>query len=106
LRINQKQRDIYNKHFIMKEKLKRIIVQLFATHLGRILVGAILIVIGGSMSPLGIIGENIYNVDEGIFWWVLFYIGMVLIVGESLLLITFGLIINPIRGIIRKIKNK
>lgn len=90
----------------MKEKIRRTFLQLFATHIGRILVGAILFIIGGIMSPNGSIGEYIYDYDEGKFWLVLFYIGMVLWVGEALLFITYGLIINPIKSLIDKIKKK
>jgi hypothetical protein len=90
----------------MKEKIKHIFLQTFATHIGRILFGALLSLVGGIMTPSGTIGELIYNYDEGGFWKVLFYIGMALVVGEGLLFIVYGIIINPIKSLIKKIKNK
>ena len=90
----------------MKEKIRKTFLQLFATHIGRILVGAILFIIGGIMSPNGSIGEYIYDYDEGKFWLVLFYIGGLLWVGECMLFIVYGLIINPIKALRDKIKKK
>ena len=90
----------------MKDKVKRILLQTFATHIGRIMFGALLSIVGGIMTPNGTIGELIYNYDEGGFWKVLFYIGVILFTGECLLFIAYGLIINPIKSLIKKIKNK
>ena len=89
----------------MKEKFKRIMLQIFATHIGRILLGAILMIVGGIMTPFGTIGELIYDYDQGGFWKVLFYIGIALLVGESLIMMAYAWVINPIRAL-KERKNK
>jgi hypothetical protein len=90
----------------MKAKIKHILLQLFATNIGRILVGVVLSLIGGIMSPNGTIGEMIYDYNEGMLWLVIFYIGTTLWVGHVIVFILSGLIINPIKSFIGKIKNK
>jgi hypothetical protein len=88
----------------MKDKIRHLALQLFATHIGRILVGIVLCLVGGILSPNGTIGELLYDYDQGVFWTWMFYIGTALWTGEALLLITYGLIINPIKGLINKLK--
>lgn len=81
-------------------------LQIFATHIGRIALGALLMIVGGVMTPNGSIGELIYNYDEGTFWYVLFYIGIALLGFETLLFLIYGWIINPIRDLRERRKNK
>ncbi len=86
------------------EKFKKGLKQVFLTHIGRIIFGVVLTIIGGILSPNGTIGELVYDYDQGVFWTWMFYIGTILWVGECLLFITYGLIINPIKGLIKKFK--
>ena len=86
------------------EKFKRLLKQMFLTHIGRIAVGIILSFVGGILSPNGTIGELVYDYDQGVFWTWMFYIGTVLWAGECLLFIIYGLIVNPIKALIKKIK--
>ena len=79
-------------------------MQLFTTHIGRVLVGGVLLLIGGIMSPNGTIGENIYSYGEGDLWVYMFYVGIALFSSEVLLFITYGVIVNPIRTLIEKRK--
>jgi hypothetical protein len=67
----------------MKEKLRRILAQMFLTHLGRLFfVAAPLIIIGGLMSPYGTIGEYIdYKKDVTVFDWMM-YLGALILVVE------------------------
>jgi hypothetical protein len=52
----------------MKWTFKRIMAQIFLTHIGRILLAALFLIIGGIMSPYGTIGEHInYKSDYTIF---------------------------------------
>ena len=90
----------------MKDKIRKGLAQIFLTHIGRIVLGAFLLFVGGIMTPNGSIGELIYDYDEGGFWKVLFYIGMTLFLGEGALFLVYGLIINPIRSLIEKLKKK
>jgi signal peptidase I len=74
----------------MKDKFRRILLQIFATHLGRLFfLAAPLMIIGGMMSPNGVIGEyinykNNFTVFDGMlivgvlilvveFFWMMFY---------------------------------
>ncbi len=90
----------------MKWTFKKIITQIFLTHIGRIGLSALLIVIGGIMSPYGVIGENIYDWNEGKLWSILMYIGGGSITIEILLFIIYAWIINPINALIERNKNK
>jgi hypothetical protein len=85
-------------------KFKRMLKQVFLTHIGRGGLGIALSLIGGIMSPNGTIGEWIYDYDQGTFWLGMFYVGTALWVGEASLFIVHGLIINPIKALIKKLK--
>lgn len=67
----------------MKDKIRRILLQIFATHLGRLfLLAAPLMIIGGIMSPYGTIGEYIdYKRDVTVFD-VMMWIGAGILVVE------------------------
>jgi hypothetical protein len=86
------------------EKLKQLLKRTFLTHIGRILLGITLCIVGGVLTPNGSIGEWIYDYDQGAFWVGMFYLGTALWVGEALLFIVFGAIINPIKSLIKKFK--
>jgi len=68
--------------------------------------GGVLLIFGGIMTPNGVIGELIYDYDEGLIWKILYYTGLVLIVGQGSAMIIYGLIINPIKRFIDKRKKK
>ena len=86
------------------EKFKQKLKQVFLTHIGRGALGIILCIVGGVLTPNGSIGEWIYDYDQGAFWVGMFYIGTALWVGEVLLFILFGVIVNPIKALIKKLK--
>jgi len=90
----------------MKLTFKKIMSQIFLSHIGRIGLSALLLVIGGIMSPYGIIGENIYHWDEGKLWSILMYIGGVTITIQILLFIIYAWVINPIKALRERNKNK
>jgi len=81
----------------MKWTFKRIISQIFLTHMGRILLAGLLLIVGGIMSPNGTIGEYIYDYDKGIIWTYMAYVGAATLMIETLISITYGWVINPIR---------
>lgn len=81
----------------MKWTVKRMMSQIFLTNIGRILLSALLLVIGAFMAPDGAIGMYIYGHDEGIFWnWVMI-IGVVGLLIHVLIAIVYAWIINPIK---------
>jgi len=90
----------------MLDKIKRVLVMLVTTHIGRLLLGCSLMILAGMMTPYGIVGELIYDYDEGLIWKILFYTGIALFVGQGLAMIIYGLIIRPIKNLIDKRKNK
>jgi len=90
----------------MLDKIKRVMVTLVTTHIGRILLSCGLILFGGIMTPFGIIGELIYDYDEGLVWKILFYTGVVIFLGQGLMMIIYGLFIRPIKNLIDKRKKK
>ena len=79
-------------------KLLKKLYWLVITHLGRLLLAVILIVIGGLMSPEGTIGELIYNYDKGYGWHIPLCIGVIILLVETLIMITYAWVINPIRN--------
>jgi len=86
----------------MKEPNKYIqtLQQIFLTHLGRIVLGALLFFFGLIMAREGgAIGELVRDpYKQGIDWWLwIGRIGGVLMVGEGLLMMVYAWIINPIR---------
>lgn len=90
----------------MKWTFKRILAQLFLTHIGRIGVGGLFLIIGGLLSPYGIIGENIYDYEEGRVWTIMSYIGVATLLIEFSIFFTYAWIINPIRDLKERRKNK
>ena len=81
------------KEKIMKDRIRKMLKQIFLTHIGRLFfVAAPLLIIGGIMSPNGSIGELIYDYGEGGFWHVLFYIGLGIFAIECGLFILYGLL--------------
>ena len=71
----------------MKDKIKKILAQMFLTHIGRIFfVAAPLIIIGGVMSPYGTIGEYIdYKRDITVFDYMM-YVGISIVLIEFILM--------------------
>lgn len=82
------------------EKLKEKIKWLFITHLGRIVIGAILVVIGGSLSRDGVIGEAIRNPQNydnfDIFFWIMI-LGIMILLGYTIVMMAYAWVINPLR---------
>ena len=86
------------------KNLKQILSQIFLTHIGRISLGICLSIIGLVLSCDGAIGElyrNPYYVTTD-WWLVIGVIGTTLWVTNGLLFIVFGLIINPIKMLMKK----
>lgn len=83
----------------MKSKL----LYLFKAHFGRIILGMILVVAGGSFSQNGIFG-SLWEVPAFDIPFFVMMAGWALVLFESALLMVYGIIINPIRA--WKEKNK
>jgi heme/copper-type cytochrome/quinol oxidase subunit 1 len=67
----------------MKEKLRKILAQMFLTHLGRLFfVAAPLMLIGGLMSPYGSIGQYLDYKKDFTGWDVMMIIGAGILVVE------------------------
>lgn len=60
----------------------------------------------GLLSSNGAIGQYIYNYGEGRFWDILMWIGVILLVGEGALMLVYAWIINPIKSLIARRKEK
>jgi hypothetical protein len=84
----------------MKTKLN----YLFTAHFGRIILGIIIAVIGGTLSENGIIGSLFAPPKYDFFLWVMIA-GFSLVGFEAVLLFVYGLIINPIKKLKKKKKN-
>jgi hypothetical protein len=71
----------------MKDKIKKILAQMFLTHIGRIFfVAAPLLIVGGIMSPYGTIGEYIdYKRDVTVFDYMM-YVGVLILLVEALIM--------------------
>ena len=71
----------------MKDKIRRILAQMFLTHIGRLfLVAAPLFIIGGVMSPYGIIGEHIdYSTNVTVFDYMM-YLALIIFLVEFLMM--------------------
>ena len=82
------------------EKIKTALIYLVKANMGRIILGALLTAIGGSLSNNGVLGVQTNN---DIFFWVMIA-GLVLIGVHVLIMMIYGWIINPIRE--RKNKKK
>lgn len=69
------------------EKIKKILAQMFLTHIGRLFfVAAPLLVIGGIMSPNGTIGEYIDYKRDYTIWDTMMYIGIGIMLVEFVLM--------------------
>lgn len=84
------------------EKIKKSLLWLVSTNLGRILMGAILAIVGGVLSPYGTI--EFLSTDYDFFTYMA-TTGMVIISAHVVVMIIYAWIINPIRMVINK-KNK
>lgn len=71
----------------MKDKIKKILAQMFLTHIGRIFfVATPLLIVGGVMSPYGTIGEYIdYKRDVTVFDYMM-YVGVLILLVETLIM--------------------
>ena len=83
-----------------KETMKKTLQQMFLTHIGRMIVGALLFFVGLIMAREGgAIGELIRDpYKQGIDWWLwIGRAGIALLLGETLIMMVYAWIINPIR---------
>jgi heme/copper-type cytochrome/quinol oxidase subunit 1 len=87
--------------FIIKvkvmERLKKVFAQIFLTWLGRFGLAGLFIIVGGFMSPYGSIGELIDYKRDFTIWDLMLYVGAFIAVSQTLVFITYGWVINPIR---------
>lgn len=85
----------------MKPKLEKLLVQIFCTKIGWLLICCVLAVIFGSLS------SHSTFIDNGPEWcWYAFLICLIYPVVLSIIMIAYGLIINPIKKLLGKDKNK
>lgn len=77
----------------MKRKwtFKRIMLQIFATNMGRTLLGVLLAIIG-------FIGINVFQQYDGNFWIILTFIGLAPVLYAGILMLLYAWIINPYRA--------
>lgn len=85
------------------EKIKKSLLWLATTHLGRIVIGAILTIIGGVLSPYSTIG--FLSTDYEFFTYMA-TAGMIIIGAYVVIMIVYAWVINPIRRLIDKRKGK
>lgn len=84
-------------------KIKDKLLWLVSTHFGRIIMGAILAIVGGILSPYGTI--EFLSTDYDFFTYMA-TAGMIIIGAYVLIMIAHAWIINPIRMLINKRKKK
>lgn len=84
----------------MKNKIKSAFTYLFKAHFGRIILGALLFVFGGSLSHNGLL-DVVPNISIDPFFWVMM-IGLAIVGFEAFLLFLYGWILNPYK----KLKEK
>ena len=72
------------------EKIRQIFAQIFLTWLGRFALAAVLIIVGGFMSPYGTIGEYIDYERDTTIWDCLLYIGAATALIQTLIFMVFA----------------
>ncbi len=79
-------------------KLKQIFAQIFLTWIGRFGLAALLMILGGFMSPYGTIGELLDYKRNTTIWDIMLWVGAGISLVQTLIFIDYGWVINPISG--------